>query len=205
MMAEGLFPKLFPKEKEAPREKGPRDIKPDKPIYREDSREHPLPNLILKFKGICDWDRLYILMARWFKERKFEFHERLYKAKAPELELDWFAERKKTKHVMERVDINFHAFEVEELEVIKRGKKKKMLKMQITITFKMRVITGYPDIFGTKRWNSDIGRRMLDFYNKYIIKKDIDLLYTDALYYEVYKLHNMIKEHLELEGRGYTY
>ena len=77
----------------------------------------------IKFKGICDWDRIYNLIARWFKERKFEFHEKLYKSKAPELEIDWHAERRKTSHIMDIVDINFHAFEVVELEVIKKGQK----------------------------------------------------------------------------------
>lgn len=201
----GFLARLFPKEKaEEPAATGPRVPVTERAVF-EAQREFELPRLIIKFRGICEWDTIYSLMVRWFKERKFEFHEKLYKSKPPELELDWFAERKKTPYIMDRVDINFHAFEVEEVEAIKRGKKRKMLKMQMTIIFKIKVITGYPDIFETKKWNTEFTRRLLDIYNKAILKKEIDTVYTDGLYYEVYGLHQLIKQHFEMEGRGNTY
>src|SRR3989338_659717 len=35
----------------------------------------------IKYRGVIELEGLYRLMALWFKQRRFELHERLYKSK----------------------------------------------------------------------------------------------------------------------------
>jgi len=44
-----------------------------------------------------------------------------------------------------------------------------------------------------------------NLYEKYIIKQEIDNIYTDKLYYYVLKLHNITKECLGMEAKGSEY
>jgi len=165
--------------------------------------EHPpMPPTWLKYKGVFDFEGLYRLMVRWLKERKFEFYETLHKAKPPELELVWRAERRKTGYIMEVIDIYFHLWDAFDVEVIQDGKKKILTKARMSVSLTPRIITAYGDIFGSKRWNTEIERRMMSLFNKYIIKQDLDQMYDDVLYYETYKLHTAMKKFLGMSTEG---
>ncbi|MEK6854231.1 MAG: hypothetical protein AABX60_02770, partial [Nanoarchaeota archaeon] len=48
--------------------------------YKHETRMGWFPHRI-KYRGMFDLDGFYKTMALWFKERRFELHERLYKAK----------------------------------------------------------------------------------------------------------------------------
>lgn len=202
----GFFAKLFGP-KEAPKESdvGPLDVEREKKVYESKTKHRRLfPSFIL-FKGIMDFDAFYTMLVRWFKNRRYEFHETLYKSKPPKLDIHWEAEREKTGYVKEFIDIYFKAYEVEEVEVIKEGKKKKMLKLEVTINITPRIELAYSDIFGEKKWNLEWQRRLLDFFNKFVLRKEIDLLYDDVLWYEAYKLHADIRKYLKMEAQGHTW
>ncbi len=202
----GFFAKLFgPKEEKKEPEHGPIPVEPEKKVYESQTKTSRLPPAFILFKGIMDFDAFYIMLVRWFKQRRFEFHETLYKAKPPKLDLHWEAGREKTAYAKEFIDVYFKAYEVEEVEVIKNGKKKKMLKLEVTMTITPRVELAYSDIFGEKKWNLEWQRRLLDFFNRYVLRKEIDLMYEDVLWYETYKLHADIRKYLKMEAQGHTW
>ncbi len=158
----------------------------------------------VKFRGAFDLDGLYKTMYKWFEDKQFEFHETLYKSKPPELELEWRGERKKTGYIRDVIRVYFHLFG-SDVEAVKKGVKQKLMKGRLQIDFWGIVETDYPSITGKRRWTSSMLLALQNFYNKYIIKKELDLAYTDTLYYEVYQLHDVVKDYLDLEAKGHTY
>lgn len=158
----------------------------------------------VKFKGVFDLDGLYKTMYNWFEAKQYEFHETLYKSKPPELELTWRAERKKTGYIREVVNVYFHLFG-SEVEAVKKGVKQRLMKGRMLIDFWGVIETDYPSITNERKWTSAWQRRLQRFYNEYIIKKEMDLIHTDTLYYEIYQLHDVVKNYLDLEAKGHTY
>jgi len=49
--------------------------------------------------------------------------------------------------------------------------------------------------------NSPFYRGLQDFYHKYIMRKDIENYWEDELYYHTLKLHQKIKEFLDMETK----
>lgn len=209
MMAtsETFFQKLFEKPSHLP--EGIHNI-PDYtkgvPDVHEDFQTGSFqPFGVIKFKGVFDFQRLYKVMVRWLKSRKFEFHETLYRFKPPELIVQWHAERRKTPFVKDIIRVNIDIRGFEDVETIVGGVKKKMTKGRLTITLDLSENTGYADITGTKKWNTSLERRLKMFLHKFVIKRDFELLHIDALMYETWKFHKTIKDYLHLEAHGNLY
>ncbi len=204
---EGFFSQLFSGLSEKKGEKpdaGPIPIRKPGEVFSPDAN-YPMYRVRVRYKGVFNLDGLYKKMVQWFKRGHYEFQERLYKDKPPELEIFWQARRRRTAYLMDVIDVHIHIFDMEPVEVIERGVKKKLTHARMTITLLPSCETGYADIFGHQKWGSGFHRRLMHFYNKYVIKKDIDLAYTDALYYETFRLHAFIKDYLKMEGRGNLY
>ena len=53
--------------------------------------------------------------------------------------------------------------------------------------------------------SSTFWQHLKDFYNKYILKEEIETIWGDTLYYRVQKLHNVVKEFLDMQAKGYEY
>ena len=64
-------------------------------------------------------------------DRKYDFYETLYKDKPPELELEWTAWKKLNDMYAHQIEMSFHLFDIEDVEAIKDGKKKKLVKCRI--------------------------------------------------------------------------
>src|SRR3989344_2281890 len=102
--AKGAFFGLLGKKKV---EDAPVDPKAPIPIHTPsapDYDQQAVGNLFvtrIKFRGLYDLDGLYRFIANWLRQRRYEVHETLYKAKPPELEIRLRAERKKTGFVMD--------------------------------------------------------------------------------------------------------
>ncbi len=203
---EQLFSGLFEKTEEPERpDAGPIQVKKPKSVFGSAPKGYAMPRMRIKYKGVFDLDSLYKKMVLWLKRRHFEFQERMYKDKPPELEIMWRAQRRRTGYIMDVIEAHIHIFDLEPVEVIEKGVKKKLSQARITVTLWPTVETGYTDIFGDQKWDSEFHRRLMEFYNKYVIKKDLDLAYTDSLYYELYSLHAFIKDLLKMEARGNLY
>lgn len=155
----------------------------------------------IKFRGIVDFDGLYQMMTQWFIERKYDFYEGLYKDKPPELELEWRAERKIDEFYKYQIDVNFHLFDIKEVEVIKDGVKKKMIDCRMLIWFIPTLIIDWQD-----RWKGGwmVNTAWKIYFNN-IIKREWQLKYADTLVYHTYDLHAKVKEFLGMETGGSGY
>ena len=176
------------------------------PVHRPSA--YPVSNRVglyphrIKYRGIFDLDALYKTMALWFKEKRFELHERLFKSKPPEMEVRWEAERKRTSYIKELVFVHVHMWGDYDVEVIKNGQKKKMANVRMIITITGDIETAYADIFGKPRWNaSNVERRLHALMFNWVMQRELGALYWDQLYYEVYSLNNRIKEFLKFGAR----
>lgn len=202
---EQLFSGLMEKKEAIRPEVGPIPVKAQPRLFGASPQTFPMPPMRIRFKGVFNFKGLYKEMVLWLKRRKFEFQERLYKDKPPELEIMWRAQRRKSGYIMDVIEAHIHIFDIEPVEIIEKGVKKELTSARMTIKLWPTVETGYVDIFGQRKWDSEFHRRLMDFYNKYVIKKDLDLAHTDALYYELYRLHAMVKDYLDMEAKGNLY
>jgi len=168
--------------------------------------DYNLKQEIIKFKGIFDMDFLYKSMRDWLTRRGYYFEEPVYKSKpnpmgGVEDEITWNCYRKETDYMKFWINIFIHTWERKDVEVIKKGKKKKMNQARLAIYFNAKVETDYQH-----RWDKTHFLIWLNnFYEKYIIKPEMDNIYTDKLYYYVLKLHNITKECLGMETKGSEY
>ena len=155
----------------------------------------------LKFKGVFDFEGLYRLMAKWFMDRQYDFYEKLFKNKPPELEIEWVAKRKVDELYQFKIRLYFHLWDVKEVEAIKEGVKKKLTSCRMIIEFDPSVIIDYQD-----RWSeSKFTQSLLKFYVLNVVKREVELKYADPLWYINYRLHNLVKEYLDMEVKGNAY
>jgi hypothetical protein len=156
----------------------------------------------IKYKGLLDLDKLYRVMALWFKQHRFELHETLFKSKPPEMEMTWRAERKRTPWVKEWIKMNMRMWGEYNIEVIENGQKKKMANVRIVIEITGDVEQPYDDIFGKPRWTAtNIERRLLIFFQRFVMIRELGGLYFDQLYYEMYSFYDLVKSTLKFGAR----
>jgi hypothetical protein len=155
----------------------------------------------LKYRGIFDLDGFLRTVRQWMIDRGYEFHEKNVKYKVPspagaELEMEWEAWLKVTAYVKFWIKVGYHMFDVKEVEVIKDGKKQKLTSARMLME-----IWGQVDLDYTNRFKgSRFAEALQDFYHKYVIRKDLDNIWEDELYYRVYKLYSVAKQYLEMEA-----
>ena len=157
----------------------------------------------IKYKGLYDLDKLYKFMANWLRQMRFEVHENLYKSKPPELEIRMRAERKITGFVMEVVTIYYHSWGEYDIEVVQNGKKKKMTRARMILEIGGDIVAPYNDIFGRQRWvanKAEVG--IFNIFRNWFFKREIESVYWDTLYYELWRFHSAIKEVLKQEASG---
>jgi hypothetical protein len=166
----------------------------------------PAHRFVLRYTGIFDIGDLYREMQERFEEREYDFYEKYYKhkwkaAKRTEMETWWYAERDINEFVRNVISINIHLWDYEEVEVIKEGVKKKLVKARMQIVFLPELEFDYEC-----RWDdTKLKRKLRDFYIKYVIRHDIDDVWGDKLYYNAYKLHQKIKLFLGMKSYASTY
>lgn len=207
--AKGAFFGLFGKKKA---EEAPVDPKAPIPIHTPSAPEYN-PQAVgslfvtrIKFRGLYDLDGLYSFMANWLRQRRYEVHETLYKAKPPELEIRMRAERKITGFIMEVLTVYYHSWGEYDLDVMVNGTKKKMTNARMIITLGGEIRAPYEDIFGRPRWTaSAVERRLLDLFRNWFVRRELESVYWDTLYYEMYKFHGAIKDFLKYEAKGNVY
>ena len=60
------------------------------------SSDVPAGEFEMRYSGTFDLDYLYTRMRKWYADRKYFFQEKVHKFKPPELELEWWGQRKET-------------------------------------------------------------------------------------------------------------
>ena len=167
------------------------------------SKEVGLGTLFIRYKGVFDWEGLYNVMRNWFKEREYDFLERRYKHKMrpgglAEIEINWEAWRDATEYVRNWIKVYFHIWDYKEVDVIKNNKKMKLAKGRMYIT-----ITPSLELDYENRWEGSFFKRKLrDFYNRFLYRVEIESIWSDKLWYNCNKLHQLTKRYLGMEAES---
>jgi len=163
----------------------------------------PEQRLVVKYKGLFDLQGLYSLIRSWYDKRGFEFHENLYKTHEPKtgnMEVFIKGFRHDTPYMQVWVDVIFRLWDLHDVEVIHAGKKKQMMKARLTIQIESWIETDYE-----RKWEkSKFFVSLRDFYEKYIIKRKIEM-YINKIEYEVHNFQNALKKELKMEATGGAY
>ena len=161
----------------------------------------PLQTDFIRYKGVFDMKELYNGMYAWFTKRGYRFMETLNKHKPPETEIEWFARRKIDEYFRYTIKISFFIWGMEDVEVVREGKKKMMQQGRMKITFSCHITSDY-----SGRWEGSWMKKKLEkIYNYYIIRRDIQFKHEVTLYYVLYELHELTKQLLEMETSGGAY
>lgn len=160
----------------------------------------------IKYHGIFDMTSLLKKMRSWIIANWFEFHEASVKHKVPspegaEQEFEWWGVRKVNSYVKYFVDVFIKLWNLHDVEVVREGQKKKLQSAKLLIETSGRIQLDWSDRFG----GSQFLQNLAEFYNNYVVKKDIDMVWADKLYYDMYRFHQMIKEHLDFETKSNAY
>lgn len=166
----------------------------------------PTEKLIIRYEGVFDFDKLYLAMVEWLKRRKYAFYETTYKHSGlepggAEQEIEWVAERDVTPYYKYTINVAWHLWDVKDVEVVEHGQKKKLTKAKLQITFQ-----GAVDIDYKKRWEKSSFLMFLrDLFFKYIIRKEIEGIWYDTLYYRLVRFHTMVRDLLAMEAQSHAY
>jgi hypothetical protein len=163
--------------------------------------------LFIRYKGVFDFEGLYRMMHAWLINKRFLFHENMYKDKVytpfgNEVEIKWEAEKKVTEYVKEYVYIYFHLWDFSEVEVIKDGKKVKMTKSRMEIKFEAKLELDYTKKFSK---GGKFAEKLGEFYQNKVIYWEWRIKYADALTYSLYDMHNKVKKYLGLASSSNAY
>jgi len=161
---------------------------------------------IIRYTGIFDFEGLYKAMVGYLKARRYWFHEDTYKHKpggpfGKELEIKWIADKNVTEFYQHIITVFFHIWDLTDVEVIKNGKKTKMQKARMEIHIDSDLIVEYQDKWAKNKFT----KALLDFYSKYIIKREIESIWWDTTYYRTFKFQSFIKNYLNMQTKGNEY
>jgi len=158
----------------------------------------------IKYEGVFDMDGLYRFMREWLEYRRFRFLEKSYKSKVPtplgsEVELSWDAWRKESEFMRYWVTVYFHFWDLEEVEVIREGRKVKMHKARFEIVFGGKLELDYQG-----RWDrTPLLKKLRDFYFKFVFTPLKEMgQYWDELHYYIYRFQSATKKFLGMHTSG---
>jgi hypothetical protein len=163
--------------------------------------------LLIRYKGVFDFDGMYKMMHSWLISKRFLFHEKKYKDKVStpfgnEVQIEWVAERKVTEFIKEYIFIEFHLWDFSEAEVIKDGRKTKMVKARMEIRFSAKLEMDYSRRFSD---GSSFSKKLGQFYVEKIIYWDWRIRYANVLEYSVYDLQTKVKKYLNMDTGSSAY
>ncbi|MCB9358453.1 hypothetical protein H6503_00835 [Candidatus Woesearchaeota archaeon] len=150
------------------------------------------------YSGIFDYQKLIKVIAGWFANQGYEFHENVFKHKVPspsgsEQEFKFSGWRKVTEYVQFWIYVHGHIWEIKEIEVLVDGEKKKMAKGKIKFVFTSDVWLDY-----NGKFNTPVAVKIQKFLHKHVWHKQITGGWEDECYYRMYKLHRVVKEVLNM-------
>ncbi len=152
--------------------------------------------ILIKKSGVFDLDKLYKFVYAWLDERKYFYHEKAYKQKGVEMELEVEGKKKISGYTQFIIGLEFQLWDMKDVEVIKHGKKVKMTKTRIEVRLSGSVETDYEGNWKESKFKEALN----NFYEKYIIKKTLEDEWMFELYKEAYDLQEKIKKIMEQEA-----
>ncbi|MBI2139469.1 hypothetical protein HYU14_00980 [Candidatus Woesearchaeota archaeon] len=158
--------------------------------------------LYIRKAGVWDMQDLYESMADFLRMRKYKLHEKIYKHKRPspfgaERQYVWEASREETEYYEFHYLIYFHTYDARDIDVVDaQGNKKNFTKGRIWVELQADLRTDWEKQWGSSKFWGELK----SFFNKYIIKNNIVMAVETKLKYELYELHAMIKQRLQMES-----
>lgn len=149
---------------------------------------------IIRYKGVFDWSGLYRYCKFWIEDNRYKFHEKRYKHKWDEIEVDIQGERKLDEMHRNYIDIGFHIWNYKEIEVIENGKKVKRGTGRVEVKIHTDVQVDYSGRFNEGKFAQLLGNWWMT-----IRSKEFEANYLEKYTYEVYRLHQEIKILLNME------
>ena len=171
-------------------------------------KEAGTPEVFLQFKGIWDMQDVYETIADFFRENKFKLSERLQRHRTPSpfgAERQYILEgiRDVEHYYQWVVKVVIETFDEHDVQVVtKDGEPKTMTKGRMWVR-----IDGVVNMDSEKIYeSSSFLANFRNFYHNYIVKKKIEGVWWDQLYYHiVLKMHAKIKERLKMVSEGYEH
>ena len=167
---------------------------------------HETKKLMIRYKGVLDLEGLYRVIVQWLKARRYWFHETTYKHKVPspfgaEEEITFNAERKCNEYYQHNVRIYFHIWDQQQVEVIREGKKQKLIKAKVEIIIQGTLVCDYQGTFDKTRFTQALRK----FAHDYLIKHQVEDVWYDELQYRMIKLQAMIKDFIDMQAKSHAY
>lgn len=168
--------------------------------------EASTPTVYLQYKGILDMQDIYETIADFFRQKKFKFYEKQQRLRRPspfgaDVLYEFEAKRRIEDYYEWVVDVSIETFDMHDVDIVlKDGTKKKMEKGRVWIRFSGVCVTDYEKIWEKSAFLA----QLKSFYNKYIIRKRLEGVWWDELYYKiVLRLHALVKERLKMVSEGF--
>ncbi|MFC1768401.1 hypothetical protein ACFLZX_01430 [Nanoarchaeota archaeon] len=157
--------------------------------------------LHIRYKGVWNMNDLYSKMADWFRKRKYNFYEKTYKHKAPspfgkDRQYQWDGVRIEEDYYKFIINIYMHCYDVSDFEAKKPdGTSDILTKGRIWIEMTGRIDLDYDNKFEESKFYANLR----NFYNNYVLKKRVEHILWDQLWYrEILKLHELIEKTLKM-------
>ena len=158
--------------------------------------------MFIKKKGIIDLEQLYADVFQWFKNRKFETHDKDHKTKAlkptgreEEIVISGF--RNEDDFIRWWITVRFDIWDSIPVEVLKNGKQQTMYRCRLRVQIAPQMEFDYET-----KWDKNVLMRGLrQFYKDTIIKRKYQTE-GDKFEYEVANLQDLIKRTIGVEAHG---
>jgi len=154
---------------------------------------------IIKIKGVMNWSEIYTFIKAWFKNKRYEVHETVYKDKPDsvegtnKLECSIMAERKIDEYYMFQISINIKGWGL--IPVRDKTKiKQSLYKGRIRFIIDAWVVEDYNDIME----HGAIAQKLKYFFRKNIKWRETTCVFADYIDYETVMFINDLKKVLDL-------
>lgn len=161
--------------------------------------------LKIKYKGVWDMQDFYESTISYLRERKWKFHEKVYKHKHPspfgvERQYVWLAEQEVDEFLRVKLNIYIHTYDAHDIEAAdKSGQRRIFTEGKLYAYMRAQTVFDYEQkFFQNAFWAS-----ILDFMMKYVLRKRVDYGgYNPRYRAELAALHNFMMQRLKMEAKA---
>jgi hypothetical protein len=158
------------------------------------------PALTLRYKGIVDYNGLSTYVIKWLLDRNYKINEKVHKQKMScphgfDIDRQIEAYRNITEYYRYKIGVFFRLLDAFEVDAVKNGKKVKLWNARIEVQLHFDIVCDYADKWG----KNPFYEKLRNFFDQYIIKKEIIIKHADPVYYRLLGLHADLKKFLEME------
>ncbi|MFC1801637.1 hypothetical protein ACFLZB_04190 [Nanoarchaeota archaeon] len=167
---------------------------------------NPVPCGMIQYTGLFDFDTLYLAVVDWAKAHRYKLDEDTYKHKVPspkgaEQEMWLRLEKEISEIYMFKISIDFHLWDMTEVEVIKDGRKKTLTNARLQVKISGNLVVDWQNRFEKNKFTL----ALRNFLETYVWKRKITSVWGDTLYYRMWNLHSMIKKQLDMQSAWHEY